>query len=154
VSELIVRLTRLSNERHRFEYRRPDGSGEEVEMETGGLLTLDLAHFAVESEAGLQDGVYGRLARGGWYAALPQMGTGTPHIERVAAVFQGAAATGAVATDPWARLGESFAAREETIPDWMNEALAWRIHEQLQSLLGAWRAMSLGETLELHFPLS
>ena len=67
---LLVRLTRLSDARHQFEYRRTDGSGEVLEMETRSLLTHDLAHFAVETEAGLGDGFYGRLARAGSYAAV------------------------------------------------------------------------------------
>ncbi len=51
---LTLRFTKLSDERHRFEYRRPDGTGEAIEMETRSLLRHDLLHFALEREAGLR----------------------------------------------------------------------------------------------------
>jgi hypothetical protein len=153
VSELLVRLTRLSNERHRFEYRRPDGSGEQLEMETRSLLTHDLAHFAVESEAGLQDGFYGRLARRGSYAALAEMDDDVLGVERVVVAFQGAARTGADAAATWERLQATFGAMEERLPTWIDLPTAARIHRRLRSLLGEWRAVPFGETMELRFPL-
>jgi hypothetical protein len=52
---LKLRFTRVSPTRHRLEYRREDGTGEAIAMETKSLLVHDLVHFAVESEAGLKD---------------------------------------------------------------------------------------------------
>jgi hypothetical protein len=153
VSELVVRLTRLSNERHRFAYRRPDGSGEQVEMETRSLLAHDLAHFAVESEAGLQDGFYGRLAQAGSYSELAATAADTLGVERVVVAFQGAAKAGASASETWARLTAALEAMGEPVPEWLNEQLAERIRGRLRGLLGAWRATPFGETLELRFPV-
>src|SRR4051794_7175273 len=71
---LTIRLTRISPTHHRFEYRRRDGTGEAVEMETGSLLVHDLLHFAVESEAGLRGSFYGLLAKVGGYEELQVTG--------------------------------------------------------------------------------
>ena len=67
---LTLRFTRLSDDRHRFEYCRADGSGEAIEMESGSLLVHDLLHYAVESEAGLRGSFYGVLAKIGGYEEL------------------------------------------------------------------------------------
>jgi hypothetical protein len=67
---LVLRFTRVSPDRHRFEYRRADGTGEAIEMETRSLLAHDLVHYAVESEAGLKGSFYGILGRIGGYEEL------------------------------------------------------------------------------------
>ena len=61
---MIVRLTKLSDERHRFEAWRDDGSHEAADLETRSLLLHDLVHYAVESRAGLARGFFGCLAAG------------------------------------------------------------------------------------------
>ena len=60
---LVLRFTRLAPTHHHFEYRRADGSGEVVEMESEDLLFHDLLHYAVESEAGLKGSFYGILGK-------------------------------------------------------------------------------------------
>ena len=67
---LTLRFTRLSDAMHRFEYRRTDGSGETLDLESAGVLFQDLLHFAVETEAGLNGSFYGLVARVGGYAEL------------------------------------------------------------------------------------
>jgi len=67
---LALRFTRVSADEHRFEYLRPDGTGEAFDLETLGLLFHDLLHFAVETEAGLRGSFYGLLAKVGGYAEL------------------------------------------------------------------------------------
>ena len=67
---LTLRFTRVSPTRHRFEYRRADGTGEAIEMETRSLLTHDLLHYAVESEAHLKGSFYGILGKIGGYEEL------------------------------------------------------------------------------------
>ncbi len=86
---LRIRLTRISNDRHRFEAIRADGSVEIRELETRSYLTHDLVHFAVESEGKLGEGFYGLLARGGGYEATAEMWAGdTGRIEKVVAMLQ------------------------------------------------------------------
>ena len=50
---MLVRFTRLTNERHRFEIVRDDNVSEARELETRSTLLHDLSHYAVEVEAGL-----------------------------------------------------------------------------------------------------
>ena len=148
---LVVRLTRLSNDRHRFEYRRPDGSGEALEMETRSLLLHDLVHFAVESEAGLVDGFYGRLARAGSYATVGELDADVLGVERVVVLFQGAIKTDAGPDEVWRRLLAGFEAMGETPPPWLDEAVTARILARLRGLLGQWRATPFGRTMEVEF---
>src|SRR5690242_14444126 len=66
---LVIRLVRTSSTHHRLETRR-GGTCESRELETRSCLLHDLVHFALESEAGLQNGFFGHLARGVAYDAL------------------------------------------------------------------------------------
>ena len=61
---LTLRFTRLSPTHHRFEYRRADGTGEAIEMESRSLLLHDLLHYAVEREA-RSEGLFLRHPRQG-----------------------------------------------------------------------------------------
>ena len=149
----MLRLTRLSNDRHRFEYRRPDGSGEAVEMETRSLLLHDLVHFAVESEAQLQDAFYGRLARSRSYRELKAGVDDVAGVERVVVLVQGAVKTELAPEQVWTRCLDAFAAMAETPPDWLTPELVARVMAQLHALLGEWRATPFGQALELRFPL-
>lgn len=47
-----IAFTKLTQDRHRLEIRREDGSTESVELETRSYLLHDLGHYAVEAEAG------------------------------------------------------------------------------------------------------
>jgi len=67
---MLIRLTRLTNERHRLEFVRDDGTSEARELETRSALLHDLVHYAVETEAGLEASFYGQLAGGKTYEAL------------------------------------------------------------------------------------
>ena len=65
-----IRLTRLSHERHHLAIRRADGTRDGATLETRSYLLHDLWHLAVESEAALETGFWGCLARGKTLAAL------------------------------------------------------------------------------------
>src|SRR5262245_15840747 len=65
-----VRWTKLSDERHRLELVRDDGTKDGAELDTRTTLTHDLIHFAVEREAGLQESFYGLLSQGVTLASL------------------------------------------------------------------------------------
>jgi hypothetical protein len=71
---LTVRLTRLSNSRHRMAIIRADGSSETHELETRSTLRHDLVHFAFETEAGLTESFFGLLAKGATLEALAGKG--------------------------------------------------------------------------------
>ncbi len=59
-----VLLSRLSNDRHRLVVERAGGDRIERELETRSVLLHDLVHYALEAEAGMQDGFWGSLASG------------------------------------------------------------------------------------------
>jgi len=67
---MLIRFTRLTNERHRLEFVRDDGTSEARELETRSALLHDLVHYAVETEAGLMASFYGQLAGGKTYESL------------------------------------------------------------------------------------
>ena len=149
---LIVRLVRLSNERHAFEAVCDDGGVERLELETRSLLLHDFVHFSLESEGGLTQGFFGKLARGESYAASAEDFAGeTGRIEKVVAMLQGALKGEVDAAQFVARARGAFVSVGETAPDWLNQALIERTLERLRRLRGQWSATPFGEAMELEF---
>ena len=156
---MLIRLTRLTNERHRLEIVRDDGSREARELETRSALLHDLVHYAVEIEAGLRASFYGRLASGTTYEALtvePPPGAEAMQTEAVVARIQGLAKY-----DTWADAeAESFAAMVAAgfsslgsePPAWLTGDLIVRVRERLRRVQGQWRATPFHQTLVLEFP--
>jgi hypothetical protein len=156
MAPLRIRLTRLSNDRHRFEAIRPNGEVEVRELETRSLLLHDLVHFAVESEAGLRNSFYGQLARGVGYDDMAMTGPDTPEgakTEMVVGVLQGAI-KGEVDPDVFVRqMKDAWANIGREPPEWITpEAIAGALR-RLRVLQGLWRATPFGKTLELEFQL-
>jgi hypothetical protein len=157
---LILRFTRLSDEAHRFEYRRPDATGETLDLETASVLFHDLLHFAVESEAGLNGSFYGLVAKIGGYAELSvnggaALGGEIAVTERVVAALAEAvrddgADAGAVADQARA----DFELYGERAPRWLTADFVARATDCMRELEGRWRATSVGETMALRFPLA
>ena len=58
-------FTKLSDQRHAVRVERSDGKSESIELDSRSFLRHDLAHFAVELELGLSEGVWGSVARCG-----------------------------------------------------------------------------------------
>ncbi|MEZ6022166.1 MAG: hypothetical protein R3C16_01845 [Hyphomonadaceae bacterium] len=150
MSALIVRFTRLSPTHHRFEAIRADGERETRELETRSLLLHDLVHFALESEAGLRDGFYGRLARGADYNA-PAEGDAAWDIEGIVAPLQSALKGEVDAAAFVARIRTLRESVGGEAPSWLNEALITRTLARVRQLQGQWRATPFGETMELRF---
>jgi hypothetical protein len=156
MATLRIRLTRLSNDRHRFEATRPNGEVEMRELETRSYLIHDLVHFAVESEAKLQNSFYGQLARGAGYDDMASTGPETPEgvkTEMVVGALQGAikedvdpVAFVSQLSGMWANIG-----REP--PEWLTPELIAGVLRRLRVLQGLWRATPFGKTLELEFAL-
>ena len=154
---LTLRFTKLSDERHRFEYRRADGSGEAIEMETRSLLTHDLVHYAVESEAGLRGSFYGILAKIGGYQELSvnggaALGGEIAITEIVVGALQGALGGEQLEADAViAGIAEYLELMEHRPPRWLTPAFVGAAHERMRQLAGRWRATPFGETMELAF---
>lgn len=158
---LVIRLTRVSPTHHRFEYRRPDGSGETIEMETRSLLFHDLLHFAVETEAGLRGSFYGVLAKIGGYEELSvaggtALGGEIAITERVVGALTGALRSEADldAEGFVAQVTEFLDVYEERAPRWLTPGFVLAVRERMRALEGRWKATPFGEAMELEFPLA
>lgn len=156
---MLVRLTRLTNERHRLEFVRDDGTRESRELETRSALLHDLVHYAVETEAGLNASFFGQIASGKTYAQLtdePSNDAEAMQTEGVVARIQGLAKDDAWShVDPKA-LAESIAAGFLSLghepPAWLNADSLGRVRERLRRVQGQWRATPFHQTLTLEFP--
>ncbi len=157
---LTVRWTRVSATHHRLELQR----GTEVTarlLETRSVLLHDLVHFALESEARLAGGFYGRLARGiahdelaavdATTAAVCAEGDELVAIERVVGALQGAWRAGLEPAAFLARCCAWLAQCGEPSPPWLTEELLARFAARLRALAGRWRATKFGDTMELVF---
>ena len=154
---LTLRFTRVSPTHHRFEYRRADGTGEAIEMETRSLLTHDLIHYAVESEAGLKGSFYGILGKIGGYEELSvnggaALGGEVAITERIVGALTGALEEEDL--DPEAfveRVTEYLDLYEARAPRWLTPAFVLAVRERMRQLAGRWKATPFGETMELSF---
>ncbi|HEY5009456.1 MAG TPA: hypothetical protein VII42_15765 [Caulobacteraceae bacterium] len=157
---LTLRFTRVSPDRHRFEYQRPDGTGEAFDLETHSLLFHDLLHFALETEACLHGSFYGLLARVGGYAELSvgggaALGGEIAITERVVGALTGALQAEYLDADAFvARARDYLDIYDERAPRWFTPALVLAVRERIRQLEGRWRATPFGETMELRFPLA
>ena len=156
---MLIRLTRLTNERHRLEVVRDDGSRETRDLETRGALPHDLVHYAVETEAGLEASFYGQLAGGKTYAALTAEPSQDPEPMQTEAVV--ARIQGLSKDDAWFRadpngiarsMNAGFRALGHAPPAWLTADLIARVRERLRRVQGQWRATPFHQTLELDFP--
>ena len=153
-----IRLTRLTNERHRIEFVRDDGTREAHELETRSALLHDLVHYAVETEAGLRASFYGRLASGETYEALmavPPTSFEAMQTEHVVVRVQGIAKADIwsdVDPESFAQLiAASFRSVDHEPPRWLNGDLIVRVRERLRRVQGQWRATPFHQTLALEF---
>jgi hypothetical protein len=157
---LTLRFTRVSDDEHRFEYRRPDGTGEAIELESRETLLHDLLHFAVETEAGLRGSFYGLLAKVGGYAELSvgggaALGGEIAITERLVAVLAEALREPDPDVDAFvAQTRAEFELYGERAPRWFNPDLVARVLARMGDLEGRWRATGPGETLQLSIPLA
>lgn len=154
-----IRLTRLTNERHRLELVRDDGTREAHELETRSALLHDLVHYAVETEAGLKASFYGLLASGKTYEALTAEPSGDPETMQTEAVV--GRIQGIAKNDSWAdvdpeALAQSIAAGFRSVgrepPAWLSGDLIVRVRQRLRRVQGQWRATPFHQTLALEFP--
>jgi hypothetical protein len=156
---MLIRLTRLTNERHRLELVRDDGTCEALELETRSALLHDLVHYAVETEAGLAASFYGQLAAGKTYEALsaePSCDPEAMQTEGVVARIQGIAKNdvwSGVEPDTFAEsIAAGFRAVGSEPPAWLTGDLIVRVRERLRRVQGRWRATPFHQALELDFP--
>jgi hypothetical protein len=155
---LTLRFNRISPTHHRFEYRREDGTGKALEMETCSLLFHDLLHYAVESEAQLKGSFYGILGRIGGYEELAvaggtALGGEIAITERVVGALTGALRDGTLDDEAFvAEVSDTLHLYEERAPRWFTSAFIVAVRERVRQLMARWDATAIGETMELEFP--
>jgi len=154
-----IMFQRISDDRHLLAIVREDGSREQVECETRSYLVHDLLHYAVETEAGLDGGFWGNLAKGATLAALndrsgrpmsapdSELGQIEPIVGALTGTLKGGAAAEVVA-GVRAYLQATAAAQ----PAWLSEAFVAAVQERMRRLLGHWRATGHGGSMELAWP--
>ena len=123
---MLIRLTRLTNDRHRFEILRNDGTHESHELETRSTLLHDLAHYAVETEAVVA------LLQGTFKDGDSPKTDAEQCARDIIAGFR------SVARQP---------------RDWVTPDFVTRARERLRRVQGQWRATPFHQTMELEFPL-
>jgi len=154
-SSVLVRLTKLSDQRHALEIERGGGS-ERVELETRSTLHHDLTHLALEELAGLDGGFFGSLAAGKTLAELAGRGEGAPaytglmlEIERAVVVLQHLPKVDEDPARLHARIAESLAIQGASAPRWFTLELVRAVRERLRALVGRWKATPYGGAMEL-----
>jgi hypothetical protein len=154
---LTLRFTRVSPTHHRFEYVRPDGTGEAIEMETRSFLVHDLLHYAVESEAHLKGSFYGILERIGGYEELSvnggaALGGEIAITERVVGALTGALQDADLSADTFvAQVAEYLDLFAERAPRWFSPAFVLAVRERMRQLMGRWKATPFAQPMELSF---
>jgi hypothetical protein len=154
---LALRFTRLTPDRHRFEYRRADGTGETIEVESDGVLAHDLLHYAVESEAGLKGSFYGILAKIGGYEELSVAGGAALGGEIAITEVVVGALRDSLAEDVFdpddlvARIADDLALFDHRPPRWLTAIFAMAARTRARELLRRWEATPFGAALELSF---
>jgi hypothetical protein len=154
-----ILLTRLTDDQHRLEIVRADGSSEALTLETRSCLLHDLLHLAVESEAGFESGFWGCLARGKTLAdmndrtgeAMKEHAADMATIEQAVGALTGAA-KGVEAAVVMEGLHRWLEAQERQPPPWLDVAFIIRVQERMRRLMGHWRATRHGQTMAVTWP--
>ena len=158
-----VRLTKVSDLTHRLEVTRRDGTRDTAELASRSFLLHDFIHYAIETEAGLDQSFWGLLAGGKTLAdvheSMPSAsGPASPVMRSEAAVTESVVrALTAVIQDradsaaAIAALGLLFEAQERQLPPWLTIEFVDRVHDTVRRLRGQWRATPYGSVMRLQF---
>jgi hypothetical protein len=140
-----VAFTKLSDQRHAVRVERADGSSAVVELDSRSFLLHDLAHFAVELELGLSEGVWGSVARGGSLSGSDLDGADMVLAEMTSGPMQTMMRTNAA-------VAEIHQVLARVAPELSSMDLAERLHARFRSLTGHWAATPYGREMELEWP--
>jgi hypothetical protein len=154
-----ILIHKLTDERYALEIVRDGGARERVECETRSTLRHDLLHYATESEAKLDGGFWGLVARGKTLAdmndrtgmALAAEWPELMEVERVVGALHGLDG-GRSAEAVVGALRTYCTALGETMPAWLTPALVAAVAERMRELTGRWRATPFGRAMELAWP--
>ena len=151
---------KISDKEHKLSIIRRDGSSESILCESRSYLNHDLTHFALETEAGLSNGFWGRVADGqqltsnddGIDLLQPQQQK-IRQIEAVVGVLHNLSQepeSGAILQNLHMQ-GDGLGWQ---IPQWLNEDLIDRVRERLRRLKGHWQATAYGRSMTLTWEIN
>jgi hypothetical protein len=154
-----VRLTKESDQRHHLEVVRRDGSHDRRSLVTRELLFHDLLHFSVETEARLQGGFYGRLARGESLSvvdATAQADVNDPLSEIAIVERTVGMVTGLLKSEPpdepkLLTVDRTLEGSALKRPAWFDAPFVARVREKMRQLQGRWKSVPYGGVMELDF---
>lgn len=137
---------------------RQDGSCCESEL-SAGCAYHDLAHFVVESELGLSEGIWGKIVEGFTFAEfnLPnetrpfQISPQGYQAEFLATLIQSAVPTGTIAESYVYMLRDASAAQNLPFPELPPESVLQALITKAQMLSRQWEALTAGQNMELTF---
>lgn len=155
-----ILLTRLTNDTHRLECIRDDGTRESAELETKSLLKHDLVHLAVEKEAGLLEGFWGLVAAGKTFKELSGKNTMSPGeppkselaiTEMVVGMMTGYLVNQAKAEDILLAADTIFKGSSIALPPYLTPSFMEAVSKRYKALIGQVNGTPFHETIELSF---
>ncbi len=141
---MLIRFTKLSDDEHRVQVLRGNGSEEQATLNSRSFLRHDFAHLVTEESVGLRNGFWGQIAKG---ATLNGEGLGGPGIQLAEAL----AAPIQTLMRLDAPLEKYQRTLEHLLPDRACVELAAQVKERVRQLEGHWRATAYGETMEIEW---
>jgi hypothetical protein len=151
---MLIRLRRLDNVRHELAIDRPDGTAASQTAETRSVLLHDLVHFAIEAEAGIEDGFWGALAGGVDFAALQHdedtnateagQRRGIHLAESLVGPMQ-SVWKGQLTPERYVQMARGHAAL-------IDDAFVARVLERIRRLWGHWQGTPFHGVMELRWP--
>ncbi|HEY6256644.1 MAG TPA: hypothetical protein VIY51_12705 [Xanthobacteraceae bacterium] len=159
-----ILLQKISDTTHRLRLVRDDGDSESIELVSRSFLLHDLLHYAVETNAKLDQSFWGRLAGGMTLAQLHEAsrkrGCGGAPMPAEAAITEAIVGvlTNVVAERATARaaiegLARLFEVQERQVPTWFTADFVQRVEQHMKKLRGEWRALPYGGEMQLIFPI-
>jgi len=146
---VLVRFTKVSDDTHRFSVTTKNGSQSSAELVSRSFLLHDFVHLALETEAALGEGFYGLLARDVSFEELNQRGSGflTRDLELAEAL-----------TGPMQAVQQGRFSKEDYVlqlshlaPSLVTTEFVTHVLERLRRLMGHYRSLDYGETMEVKF---
>lgn len=140
-----IRFWKISDERHRVEVERADGTTESVELVSRSFLRHDLAHLAIEIELPIRKGYWGCVAAG---ASLSGDGVAGDEAQLAESLAGPAQTLMRIDAGP----DSYYQLLQKLVPAGTARDLAVRVHERVRQLRGHWRATAYGGEMELVWP--
>lgn len=135
-----IAFRKISEQEHRVQIRRTDGSEESILLNSRSFLRHDLAHLAVETQVPLARGYWGSVANGAALSGLDIRGPDIMLVEKLSGPVQ--TLMQIEASDE-----EFYATLVRIRPELITTELASRIREHGRKLQGHWKGTAFGKEM-------